>query len=1061
MLSQAISEKATFLSKAILAIPKHLDKHNEDCCFSVNTRYSDNLTRLPEAESSLPSEWEDFTKDIGFLTVETYEEDEAPVIFVDGEGIEVVLSSNPESEGYGSELHPVLELHTNTKPFCEEFTKHSCESAISLEEPMIAEESRDTTSQLVIPASNLVTKFKSLALQDPLRKENGDLWKEEDFFQVIYSNGVYEPPDNQAKAELFCDPEFKKNVTDIGLELLMTPILSKRIPDTFRAEMCEPESIRSLLGISSDQKTLPLHVTMSAVLDNHVEYKKSSCLARLENCESVTDDIDLQRVFHKMSHTDDFPCFRSLLESPDNRSIECNMWLKEKYNDLLRIPEPNVDVPKKPANILQEVIESLNPRADTEISLVPELFTECPPVSIPLLNIDDSVMIYELPSTKPPEEFKKMEHFERECSSPAVEKSDCPPQFESLRRDTQNDTVNLGIQELMKRNFWTQPVDEFNNPLEFFLALRKEAKLKEKALTSPADDNDCKSAIGSEERRNVQPNKKLKHNVGEGFEIRIVPAPFIGPMENILQCVVDCSAPYMAYMKLAQHISPEETFMNISVDSTQFLFKECEKSTQDQQSSDNASLQSALCLNTLRTAADYLVNVDLEVCCVYLVSQADQWKKYLKDSLDVVLEKMCQMQAEVLKNNILHPKLEALWLEVNRFCSRFSGRKLLIVIPRGFPTLLQTVKSMLCKIPQLTVTVLPDFGSEPGQSSSCNMACIIQYVESMPAACLSQFSMVIQYDDTIGDFFKTACKKQEHSYIGLVTEVTVTPTNNDPAKLDKYQVPFPLICTAEVSQNKQLLYLLEARYSLGKAVVANLHKLRASLSNLTKSSDYFAAHYKILIRQTEADVAACIRSLSDTLIRSQRESDTGRSWIEADMSKQEEALLQIPCLNPLSAQILLGQMKSVDILDMPFEDLRKAAPELPESIVKWKACRGIAAFIRKDLRATVQQTPSLSDVQEVKVWWGGKKYQLWNWYQPPSDKSVSFDLGNGTHRFTHTLMAGDANAHHLAFRFENSDVVGEWVVDLMIGSNLTSLVTERSKPTYLHSRGGLFCRTLH
>ncbi|GFN96363.1 selectin protein [Plakobranchus ocellatus] len=124
-----------------------------------------------------------------------------------------------------------------------------------------------------------------------------------------------------------------------------------------------------------------------------------------------------------------------------------------------------------------------------------------------------------------------------------------------------------------------------------------------------------------------------------------------------------------------------------------------------------------------------------------------------------------------------------------------------------------------------------------------------------------------------------------------------------------------------------------------------------------------------------------------------------------------------------------------------------------------KACRGIAAFVRIDLRAIVRniQTPSSSGVQEVKVWWGGKKCQLWNWYQPPSDKSVSIDLGNATHRFTRTLVAGDANAHHPAYGYENSDAVGECMVDLMNGSNLTSLITERSEPTNLRSRRGLFC----
>ncbi|GFO25852.1 hypothetical protein PoB_005235700 [Plakobranchus ocellatus] len=59
----------------------------------------------------------------------------------------------------------------------------------------------------------------------------------------------------------------------------------------------------------------------------------------------------------------------------------------------------------------------------------------------------------------------------------------------------------------------------------------------------------------------------------------------------------------------------------------------------------------------------------------------------------------------------------------------------------------------------------------------------------------------------------------------------------------------------------------------------------------------------------------------------------------------------------------------------------------------------------------------------------------------------------GLHRFTCMPEAGDAKT----FGYKNSDAVGEWVVNLIHGSNLTSLVSERSESTYLHSRGGLFC----
>ncbi|GFN96032.1 RNA-directed DNA polymerase from mobile element jockey-like, partial [Plakobranchus ocellatus] len=42
------------------------------------------------------------------------------------------------------------------------------------------------------------------------------------------------------------------------------------------------------------------------------------------------------------------------------------------------------------------------------------------------------------------------------------------------------------------------------------------------------------------------------------------------------------------------------------------------------------------------------------------------------------------------------------------------------------------------------------------------------------------------------------------------------------------------------------------------------------------------------------------------------------------------------------------------------------------------------------------------------------------------------------------------------FGYENADAVGQWLVDLTGSSNLTSLVTERSDPTFLHSKGGQY-----
>ncbi|GFN92661.1 growth hormone secretagogue receptor type 1-like [Plakobranchus ocellatus] len=53
------------------------------------------------------------------------------------------------------------------------------------------------------------------------------------------------------------------------------------------------------------------------------------------------------------------------------------------------------------------------------------------------------------------------------------------------------------------------------------------------------------------------------------------------------------------------------------------------------------------------------------------------------------------------------------------------------------------------------------------------------------------------------------------------------------------------------------------------------------------------------------------------------------------------------------------------------------------------------------------------------------------------------------------LVVGDAIVHLPVFGYDNTDAVGEWLIDLMNGS-MTSLVSERSEPTYLYSRGVLF-----
>ena len=58
--------------------------------------------------------------------------------------------------------------------------------------------------------------------------------------------------------------------------------------------------------------------------------------------------------------------------------------------------------------------------------------------------------------------------------------------------------------------------------------------------------------------------------------------------------------------------------------------------------------------------------------------------------------------------------------------------------------------------------------------------------------------------------------------------------------------------------------------------------------------------------------------------------------------------------------------------------------------------------------------------------------------------------------YAHCVIAGDANAHYMAFGYENIDACGQWIIDVTTSTNLTCLVTDKSESTFLHSKGGLY-----
>ena len=121
-----------------------------------------------------------------------------------------------------------------------------------------------------------------------------------------------------------------------------------------------------------------------------------------------------------------------------------------------------------------------------------------------------------------------------------------------------------------------------------------------------------------------------------------------------------------------------------------------------------------------------------------------------------------------------------------------------------------------------------------------------------------------------------------------------------------------------------------------------------------------------------------------------------------------------------------------------------------------KDCRGIITYIRKDLQCNV--TPHTADAPNdillATVWFGEKKFTLYNVYSPPND---TFTFTTPEIIFKSTVIAGDFNGHSPLWGYKDRNATGTNIEDLCQSSNLIRMQDEHSTPTLLHKAHG----TLH
>ena len=120
------------------------------------------------------------------------------------------------------------------------------------------------------------------------------------------------------------------------------------------------------------------------------------------------------------------------------------------------------------------------------------------------------------------------------------------------------------------------------------------------------------------------------------------------------------------------------------------------------------------------------------------------------------------------------------------------------------------------------------------------------------------------------------------------------------------------------------------------------------------------------------------------------------------------------------------------------------------------ACRGVITYIRKDLQAdvTIHSDDSPNDILKATVWFGDRKFRIYNIYSAPKDV-FTFTCDEAIHKST--ILAGDFNGHSPLWGYSDHNPSGINIEDLCQSTNLIRLQDEYSKPTLLHKAHG----TLH
>ncbi|XP_064114769.1 uncharacterized protein LOC135220996 [Macrobrachium nipponense] len=125
----------------------------------------------------------------------------------------------------------------------------------------------------------------------------------------------------------------------------------------------------------------------------------------------------------------------------------------------------------------------------------------------------------------------------------------------------------------------------------------------------------------------------------------------------------------------------------------------------------------------------------------------------------------------------------------------------------------------------------------------------------------------------------------------------------------------------------------DTRYVFGNRVVKSLNRLVATCA-LLKRADY---QVSLLYAYNLQQVGQIVRTVGESSLSSSvswsEDQWINRPWLSPWMSSHEKLLLSLPCLNPISAQVILTVLSLRDVLTMPLPALIKSLPWISNKVL--------------------------------------------------------------------------------------------------------------------------------